>query len=101
MMLSPTLFDVLAAAAMVANGGAPATVAVRTADLDLTSRAGVRRLDLRILHAASALCEPLRRPEPRSIVRYRRCRAAARGSAVEARDRAIAASAVRLARQSR
>lgn len=75
----------------LAATAAPAqTLSVRTADLDLATPAGVRALDLRILHAASALCGT---PSPSDIAARAKlddCRAQVRASADLARTRAIA-----------
>jgi UrcA family protein len=83
----------------LAATAAPAqTLSVRTADLDLSTAAGVKALDLRILHAASALCGT---PSPSDIAGRAKlddCRAQVRTSAEAARTRAIAdASTTRVA----
>ena len=83
----------------LAATAAPAqTLNVRTADLDLSTAAGVKALDLRILHAANALCGT---PSPSHIAgraKLEDCRAQVRASAETARVRAIAdASTTRVA----
>lgn len=72
----------------VAATAAPAqSIAVSSAGLDLSTQAGVRALDLRILHAASEVCG-IRTP---ADSRRDTCRADAIAAAAQARARLIAA----------
>lgn len=64
-------------------------IAVSTAGLDLSTPAGVRALDLRILHAASALCGTPSSADPRGAARADQCRADARAAAAVERDRLV------------
>jgi UrcA family protein len=68
---------------------ASARLAVSTAGLDLGTPAGVRALDLRILHAASALCGTPSPADPRGRAQTDECRADARGAAATERDRLV------------
>ena len=63
--------------------------AVSTAGLDLSTAEGQRALDLRILHAASALCGTPSPADVRSRAGYDECRAQARATATAERDRLI------------
>lgn len=65
---------------------------VRTADLDLASLAGQRTLDLRILHAASALCGIPSSADPRGRARHAACRAEVRAQTTPARQQALTAA---------
>jgi UrcA family protein len=62
---------------------------VSTAGLDLATPAGVRALDLRILHAASALCGTPSPADPQGRARLDQCRADARAAATVERDRLV------------
>ncbi|MBA2919121.1 UrcA family protein [Sphingomonas sp. MAH-20] len=64
-------------------------VAVSTAGLDLATPAGVRALDLRILHAASAVCGTPSSADPQGRARADRCRDDARAAAASERDRLV------------
>ena len=66
-----------------------ARATVSTAGLDLGTVAGVRALDLRILHAASALCGTSSAADPRGPARLDQCRADVRAAAAAARDRIV------------
>jgi UrcA family protein len=66
-----------------------ARAAVGTAGLDLGTAAGVRALDLRILHAASALCGTPSAADPRGLAKFDQCRADARATAAAERDRIV------------
>ena len=66
-----------------------ARATVSTAGLDLGTAAGVRALDLRILHAASALCGTPSAADPRGPARLDQCRADVRAAAAAARDRIV------------
>lgn len=70
----------------------PARVAVSTAGLDLTTDKGVRALDLRILHAASAACGTPSSADARSRIKFDQCRTDARTVAVAQRDRILQAA---------
>lgn len=89
-----TLF--LIAAPLLALSGpvlaqpAPARMSVSTAGLDLATPDGVRVLDLRILHAASALCGTPSPADPGGRGKYDVCRDQARHSAAEIRERLLA-----------
>ena len=78
---------------------APGRLTVSTAGLDLTSADGARALDLRILHAASAVCGTPSLTDARGRIKYEDCRAQARTAATVQRDQIFAAarSQVRLA----
>ena len=67
-----------------------ATIATR--DLDLTTEAGVRILDRRIVVAASRLCGTPSAAVPRARTRFEQCRDAARANADTTRRRAIASA---------
>jgi UrcA family protein len=60
-------------AAATAEPGTQRTV-VRTADLDLASAKGQRVLDLRILHAASSLCDTPSAVNPLGWKAFKYCR---------------------------
>lgn len=81
--LIATLFLGLAATAAPAQ-----SLAVSPAGLDLSTPAGVRALDLRILHAASTVCGN-RTP---ADIRGDTCRADTVAAAAPARERLIAAA---------
>lgn len=89
-----TLFLIAAAALGVSAPAsaqpAPARLAVSTAGLDLGTAEGARALDLRILHAASALCGTPSSADLRSRARHQACREEARASASAERERLIA-----------
>jgi UrcA family protein len=61
--------------------GNRAAAVVSTAGLDLSTPAGQRVLDLRVLHAASALCGIPSSTDPLGRSAFNRCRAEARASA--------------------
>ena len=65
---------------------------VSTAGLDLRTAAGVRALDLRILHAASALCDTGSSADARAQIKYKACYDEARTKAEIQRDRIMAAA---------
>ena len=67
-----------------------ARAAVSTAGLDLGTPDGVRALDLRILHAASALCGTPSSADPRGRATYEQCREEARATAAAERSRGVA-----------
>ncbi|MFD1610763.1 UrcA family protein [Sphingomonas tabacisoli] len=67
-----------------------AQTAVSTAGLDLGTARGVRALDLRILHAASALCGTPSPADPRGRQDYDQCRADARATVAAERERLLA-----------
>lgn len=69
---------------------APARMAVSTAGLDLATAAGQHELDLRILHASSALCGTPSPADGRGRAAYEQCRAEARATAATGRARALA-----------
>jgi UrcA family protein len=64
-------------------------MAVSTAGLDLATPDGVRALDLRILHAASALCGTPSPADPQGRAVVDQCRADARAAAIPERDRLV------------
>lgn len=64
-------------------------VAVSMAGLDLTTVDGVRALDRRILHAASALCGTPSPSDTRGRAAYDDCRDQARATAAAARGRVV------------
>ena len=63
--------------------------AASTAGLDLVSPAGLRALDLRILHAASQACGTPSSADARGRIKYDQCRDEARATAVAQRSRAV------------
>ncbi|HYZ48113.1 MAG TPA: UrcA family protein [Sphingomonas sp.] len=67
-----------------------ARATVSTAGLDLGTAAGQHALDLRILHAASALCGTPSPADQRGRAGFDTCRAQARAAALADRDRAVA-----------
>lgn len=66
-----------------------AKTAVSTAGLDLATVQGARSLDLRILHAASALCGTPSPADLRGRAKYEQCRDEARATASAGRDRSV------------
>jgi len=62
---------------------------VSTAGLDLTTDEGLRALDLRILHAASALCGTPSPADARGLIRFKACREDARLAVAARRDRIV------------
>ena len=70
----------------------PARLTVSTAGLDLSTAKGVRSLDLRILHAASALCGVPSPSDARGRPNYENCRAKARAAASSKREQLLAAA---------
>lgn len=89
-LLLAASFAVLGFTSPVSAEPAPARAAVSTAGLDLTTEAGRHALDLRILHAASALCGTPSPADGRSRAVYEQCRAEARATGAAERARAIA-----------
>lgn len=94
------LITTLLAASAAAFTGSPASaeplhtraaLAVNTGDLDLSTERGVRTLDLRILHAASALCGTPSPADPRGRIKLENCRADARVTATGQRELILAA----------
>jgi len=67
-----------------------ARAAVSTAGLDLSTAEGIRALDLRILHAASALCGTPSSADVRGRATYDDCRDQARATAAAERSRIVA-----------
>ena len=65
-------------------------VAVSTAGLDLSTEKGVRTLDLRILHAASAVCGIPSSTDARGRANLRECRDDVQARVASERNRAIA-----------
>ena len=65
---------------------------IRTADLDLTTDAGVRALDRRIRNAAVTLCGIPSSADPNGKRTARECRADARAQAYAQRQAAIASA---------
>jgi UrcA family protein len=63
---------------------------VQTAGLDLSSEAGVRTLDRRILQAASSLCGSPSFADALGQKKFRKCRDDARAAVAEQRSSAIA-----------
>lgn len=84
------------AAAGLANAASaePATVrtTVSTVGLDLSTPEGMRALDLRILHAASAFCGTPSPADPQARASHSTCRNEFRASAEAGRARAIASA---------
>ena len=82
-------------AAPAAAQGVPAqtTLAVSYADLDLTTEAGIRTLDRRILSAVQQACGPASAFDLAGTNRVRACRADALARLSAQRDTAIAAAA--------
>lgn len=72
-----------------AQPAAAARTAVSTARLDLGTAEGVRALDRRILHAASALCGTPSAADGRGRARYEACRNEARATAAAERARIV------------
>lgn len=77
-----------AAAPLYAQPPAP-SIAVNAVGLDLATAAGRRTLDLRIVHAVSALCGTPSSADPQGRAKLAACRADAMASASTARDRAV------------
>ena len=67
-------------------------IVVDHADLDLTSRAGIARLDRRILTAIQAACGPTSDADPAGQNRARSCRKTAAAQVKAQRDLALAAA---------
>lgn len=87
------LAAVLATAGLAnAASAEPATVrtTVSTAGLDLSTPEGLRALDLRILHAASAFCGTPSPADSLAKARHAACRDEFRSSAEAGRARAVA-----------
>lgn len=82
----------VAASPASAESAATARVAVSTAGLDLNTAKGVRALDLRILHAASAACGTPSSADARGRVKFDQCRDEVRTAAVAQRDRILQAA---------
>ena len=80
----------LALTSPVSAQPASGRAAVSTAGIDLGSPDGVRALDLRILHAASALCGTPSPADPRGRKAYQDCRTEARASVAAERERLLA-----------
>lgn len=81
-----------AAAPLSAQVPAPApaiSVAVNAAGLDLATVKGQRALDLRIVHAVSALCGTPSSADAMARAKLATCRSEAMASAAVARDRAV------------
>lgn len=90
LFIATALFAVTQSGHVLAqNVPAPRAAVVSTAGLDLGSESGARSLDLRILHAASALCGTPSPADPRGRAAYKACRAEVRASALDQRDRAV------------
>lgn len=70
----------------------PVRHTIKTADLDLSTARGLRTLDLRILHAASALCGTPSPSDARGRKRYETCRTDARATAQVQREEILAAA---------
>ncbi len=91
------------AAPALAQDVAAGQIVVGYADLDLTSRAGVRTLDRRIRSAVEQACGPISSSDPRGKNQVLDCRAETLALARAQRDVAIAAvtgaSPVQLASQ--
>lgn len=95
-----TLLTLLAVSAATLTGSpaqaeparTPRTLAVNTAGLDLSSERGVRILDLRILHAASALCGTPSLSDPRGRIKLAECRSEAQLAAAAQREQILAAA---------
>jgi UrcA family protein len=92
------LHALLAAAATCAaipapaqHPGSPLQYMVTHADLDLSTRRGIRRLDQRIRSAVRLACGPLSDVDPAGRNRIRACRRALMAEAHLQRDQAIAA----------
>jgi UrcA family protein len=91
------LFAALAASTLALAAPASAEpvrsrLSVSTAGLDLNTAQGVRALDLRILHAASALCGTPSPADARGRAKYDDCRDQARTTAALQRDQILAAA---------
>lgn len=71
---------------------AASRVTVSTTGLDLSTERGVRALDLRILHAASAACGTPSSADPRGRIKFDQCRSDARTAAVAQRERILQAA---------
>lgn len=84
----------LAFSATPALAEPPATVSivVQTADLDLSSAAGQRALDLRLTQAAKQACGTASDADIEGKNEVRRCRAETLASLAEERDQRIAAA---------
>ena len=82
-------FTALTVAPALAQPGASATIAVHTADLDLTSSAGVSALDRRIRAAVEIACGELSDVDLHGRNAAQRCRAEARAQAAAQRANAI------------
>ena len=67
----------------MAETPASRTVAVSTAGLDLSTTRGQRALELRIVHASSALCGTPSPADARGRIKVRECRAELQTSAAE------------------
>lgn len=73
----------LAGTSPAAAQPATRTVTVSTAGLDLATARGQRVLELRLLHAASALCGTPSFADARGRIKYDACRTEARANASE------------------
>ena len=90
-------FPILAAfaAASLATSAQPQSpqrIVVSHADLDLTNRAGILKLDRRILIAVKAACGPTSDADPSGQNEARRCRKQAAAQVKPQRQRLIAAA---------
>ena len=74
----------------VAQTGGPDRIVISHADLDLTTSAGRRTLDLRVLHAARTACGTPSPADPRGRANVEKCVEEARAAAAAQRDAAIA-----------
>jgi UrcA family protein len=77
------------------HGQPAAARAVRYADLDLATPQGRAALDLRLFHAASALCGAPSPADPNGLADQAACIASARASASAQRDAVLASIARR------
>ena len=95
-MIKFITFVLLAASAVPAIAAPPATVSsvVKTADLDLTSAAGLRTLDQRLNLAAIEVCGEASDMDVPGKNDVRRCRAEVKAQFALERDRRIAAAAI-------
>ena len=80
-----------AAAPALAQTAGPGQLVVSYADLDLTTRSGVRVLDRRLRAAVQTACGPISSADPAGKNDVRECRAETLAAARAQRDMAIAA----------
>lgn len=88
----PALVIALAPLPLVAQPVEPATSAVQTADLDLSSKSGQHKLDRRLFQAIAEVCGTASPSNLAGQNKVRACRSEARDRFAPGRDQRIAAA---------